>query len=949
MCCSGQNETKTTTTLPGNVQSAYDTALQKYTSAGNTPYTPYTGERVAGFTDDQNSAFGAVNAAQGLGQPYINTAAGMTQQGANPLTTNDIMARYNPAIQGQVDALQNDLYAQNARTLQASNSNATKLGALTGDRSQVAAQIAQDPANRDAAMATSQLRSNAFNQASGLAQADQNRMLAAGQQYAGLGQQAQNQALQGAQAQLATGGLQQQYEQAKLDAPYQDWLTAQAYPYMQAQFLGQGVSQIGGMYPTTTTTTTPKPSLWSQIAGLGATAAGAYMSGGTSLLGKTAADGGRIEGYAGGGAPQQPQAPVDPEFAQMTANLGQAVQTMKGHMNGGAVHAGTVGNETDYGYAPGGAVTRSMAPPSDPDLLNEDWADRTQRQAGVMPEPEGQFSPWTPVLPRLDMPQRSYHPDELGTDGMLPLPADRVPPYEYAVGGSVETQGDYWKLNPGKIQVATPEIQKVIPESAGGGGGGRGARVNSHQSVPQGSGGDLGLGQLGASIGKYYGTPSGDQGIHDWGAGTTVQKFAAGGAPYDGRSFSLEQDGMGTLSLPFDVNGTGSGVPGVGLSDVAPQDIIPTQTAQAAPTPTLDGTTPSDLNPTGGVGVASSPYTPTTGGDGSYYETDPWQSVMMGGAATMAGDSPYGLINVGRGVATGLNSYMKGLQQDREARVQERAAARAGARLAQQAEMDSRRFGLDERRQAETERHNQEAEAINRSRYDKEALMEQRARMATEAGLIPGTAAYQHYILTGKMPTGVSTGDIGQKIAGGLNSLAKVPAVYGEEFANAVGPYRGDPEGGGILGGIGRAWGSFTSGMEGDVNSPRDVRRDITSGIESLASVIKPLIRSPGEGAWTDADQKRLNYVIGDLTMVNDAQEYYRALHGVNQRIQENFGIKLPELQIPEQYQNKVGMPGVRKAPPDILQQYPEAVYAPDGRLVTKDPNSPSGWSEITP
>jgi hypothetical protein len=938
VCCSGQNQTTTETKLNPGVQSAYDSLLQRYQTLGNQQYTPYSGERVAGFSPDQQAAFGTVNTMQGLGQPYVDQAGLMTQQGSQVLTTNDIMARYNPAIQGQVDALQNDLYAQNARTLQASNSNAAKVGALTGDRSQVAAQIAQDPANRDAAMATSQLRSNAFNQASNLAQADQNRMLAGGQQYAGLGAASQNLALQGAQAQLATGGLQQQYEQAKLDAPYQEYLTAQAYPYMQAQFLGQGIGALGSAYGTSTTTTVPKPSLWSQIAGLGATAAGAYMG---------SKDGGRIERNQGGptiniGAAPQAANPIDPEFAQLTTNLGHAVDTLKGHMNGGAVIAG---GQNDYGYAPGGAVLSPLAPTHDPDAP---WADRATDAAGLRHEPPLQQSPWLPVSPRAEGAMRTYHPDDLGADGRLPFPEVGAP--EFAVGGKIDVDGGYRQINPGQIQVANPEIENIIP-TGNWGGGGRGPRTNSHQSVPQGSGLGGEFNTLAGSIGKYYGTPDAPsnemtaESLAGWWPGTSVIPANCGGRMgYDagGRTFDLEAPGtesqdFAAPQLAFDVNAGNNAVSPV--SGVA-----------------LDGVAPSELNPAGGVGMASSPisqddfagseaYTQpdamsrssAAGDDGSYYETNPWHAVMMGGAATMAGDSPYAGINIGRGIGVGLNSYLRGLSEDRRYRSQERAADREAARLAEATSRWQQEFGLKDRQQTEAERHNLASEEAQRMRWDKEAQMEQRAAMATAAGLIPGTPAHQHYMLTGKLPTGISTGDIGAKISGGLAGLAAIPEKYADTFSNAVGPYRGNisNEGGGYLGGVGRAWGSLTSALEGDTNSPRDVRRDIGAGIESLTSVIKPLIRSPGEGAWTDADQQRLNYIVGDLTTVNDASEYYRALEGVNQRITDTFGIKLPPLQIPERYQNLRGMPN---AAPPRPQTVPEGSKYSPSRKMWQDP-----------
>ena len=72
---------------------------------------------------------------------------------------------------------------------------------------------------------------------------------------AGLGTGAQQAALQGAQAQIGAGTLQQQTEQAGKQALYNQFLQQQGYPFQVAQFLAN--IAYGAPYPTTTTTTQP--------------------------------------------------------------------------------------------------------------------------------------------------------------------------------------------------------------------------------------------------------------------------------------------------------------------------------------------------------------------------------------------------------------------------------------------------------------------------------------------------------------------------------------------------------------------------------------------------------------------------------------------------------------------------------------------------------------------
>ena len=86
-------------------------------------------------------------------------------------------------------------------------------------------------------------------------QANAARALQAGQQYGALGQGMQALALQGGEAQLNAGGLQQQTEQAGKTALYNQFQQQQGFPYQQAQFLANIALGTGAQSGSTTTTT----------------------------------------------------------------------------------------------------------------------------------------------------------------------------------------------------------------------------------------------------------------------------------------------------------------------------------------------------------------------------------------------------------------------------------------------------------------------------------------------------------------------------------------------------------------------------------------------------------------------------------------------------------------------------------------------------------------------
>ena len=257
-----QNQTYTPTGA-GDIQSALQKAQGAASLPFNIPQAP-----VAGFSQDQLSAFQNVNNAQGMAQPYINQANNYFQQSAQ---RPDVQSYYNPMAANVTSQLQNIFGQQNSQNTGQLTQAAGGVGA---DR------IAVGQANlaNQQGLAAGQTYAGLWQQAQQAAAQQQSAQQSAGYGTAALGSQAQNAALQGAQAQLGTGGLQQQLSQAQLNSPYQQQLAAAAFPYQQAQFLagitGSLAPGLGGTTQGTGSQTSPGPSIWSQILGIGTAGAG---------------------------------------------------------------------------------------------------------------------------------------------------------------------------------------------------------------------------------------------------------------------------------------------------------------------------------------------------------------------------------------------------------------------------------------------------------------------------------------------------------------------------------------------------------------------------------------------------------------------------------------------------------------------------------------------------
>ena len=239
---------------------AYQSLLQRASGVAATPYEAYGGEEVAPINQQQTAGIGNINTQQGV----------ISATGA-PLSAADIQRYQDPYTQSVIEATQRDFDVQNARQQSQVTGSAAAQGALGGDRSAVAAALAAEAQGRTQAPIIAGLRSRGYEQATKTAEGQQQQALRAG--VAGL---------QGAQAQVGAGTLQQQTQQALDTQNRQDYYQKQGYPFQVAQWLAQidtGVgSQMGGTSTSTGQGTTqgPTPNPWAQIAGVGLTAASMF-------------------------------------------------------------------------------------------------------------------------------------------------------------------------------------------------------------------------------------------------------------------------------------------------------------------------------------------------------------------------------------------------------------------------------------------------------------------------------------------------------------------------------------------------------------------------------------------------------------------------------------------------------------------------------------------------
>jgi len=302
------------------------------------PYMQYQGERVAQFSPLQNQSY--ENAALMQTQPQLQDAtalAGMAGLGAlntqytfNPADFNKAFSAantrdaqgnvtgntmMNPYMQGVVERQQQDAQRQSQIAGQAQQAQAARSGAFGGSgdylmRAQAAGNLARQKGDIQATGLQ-----NAYNQAMGQYNT-QNQLNAQQQQFgAGLGLQGLQTALSGAQGLGQLGqqqyqqnmginqlqnqyGLQQQGQMQKdIDAKYGDYLNYQNYPYKQLGFMSD-IIRGAPLTQTGSSVYQAPPSTAQNVMSLGLGAAGISKLAGMANGGVAMSNGGGLGALA---------------------------------------------------------------------------------------------------------------------------------------------------------------------------------------------------------------------------------------------------------------------------------------------------------------------------------------------------------------------------------------------------------------------------------------------------------------------------------------------------------------------------------------------------------------------------------------------------------------------------------------------------------------------------
>lgn len=530
----GKSQTsKSKTVIPEWVKTQYLKATDMAASAADNPWQAYStnpNDFVAGLTESQQAGKANINQYAQSAQPWYQGAGQATVAGLGPADLGELnVDQYmNPYLRNVAQTQSDLMNQQNQRAMSGQLGQAIASGAAWGDRSGVALANLNQQQNLANAKILNDLLYQGYSNAQGVAaqqqgadlearQANLARLMAGGQQLGQLGSGAQAAALQGGQAQMAAGQQEQQTEQAKLSAMYNQYLQEKGYDFQTAQFFANIAMGIGSNAGSTNVLTQPA-GFFSGLArgGRAGKASGGGL--GSASMGGHVSEEHALEGFADGGAPMDYEAMV--------------MQQLFGGMNPSAGAYGLAGGSpggTGFVPPPNMQVTGlkpAEAPPMREQTTAKDVAKLTKEGYDAYNSEEGQTA-------------MGYAKDLLGFMSQNPSQVATGGRIGYGLGGAPYSEdpimGPVPGLAPSSSYVPPPEEQNT----------GKGLEVAKAPSTPPSDGLEK-IADIAKIAAMFF--------LKDGGVAGPRRGYDTGGAPAE-RSWSE------WLDQTFPTNGPAAGTP----------------------------------------------------------------------------------------------------------------------------------------------------------------------------------------------------------------------------------------------------------------------------------------------------------------------------------------------------------------------------------------------------
>ena len=254
-----QNVTSTSTTqLSPWEQQYWQNMTARAQQIANTPYTPYTGNRVAPLSNEQQSGIKNTVENSNNWQTPFNQASSAYNSAITPMGASDVdryMSPYLGDVIGNIERIGNENFTAPGGVGEQIASDFTGLGQYGSKRMGDVLNRAGELNTRETQGAVSNALESGYNTALNEYNADKTRQLWGAGGLSSLAGQDQALTTGTTNSLLGVGNLEQQQAQAELNVPYQDYLAAQQFPMQELE----AASVVRPPTEGTTSKTSPVP------------------------------------------------------------------------------------------------------------------------------------------------------------------------------------------------------------------------------------------------------------------------------------------------------------------------------------------------------------------------------------------------------------------------------------------------------------------------------------------------------------------------------------------------------------------------------------------------------------------------------------------------------------------------------------------------------------------
>lgn len=349
----GSSTASNTVVVPKWLDSQNKALVNRAVEASNTAYTPYTGQRVADFTADQNAAFAMNRANSGKYNNLMNTASSgvMDLMGrVNGPNATQLQSLMNPYTQNVTNIAQRGAIEDAARAKNQLGRDAQLANSFGGSRFAIREALGEKNLAQQLQDLEYKGQFDAFNNAQNQWNTGTNTLASGINAALGTANQGQTMDTNDFLNLLKSGTVQQSQTQQGLDVNYSDWQEKQAYPYEQINFLANILNPQTATYAGGETTQMQNQGSGSKLGQL----AGTALS-----IASFFKDGGSVEGYARGGdinaeSPESAAKKYTPVAGRVNFAPIQNTTTKEDPLKQAQALAGMFGQ--DKGGSPGGLM-----------------------------------------------------------------------------------------------------------------------------------------------------------------------------------------------------------------------------------------------------------------------------------------------------------------------------------------------------------------------------------------------------------------------------------------------------------------------------------------------------------------------------------------------------------------------------------------------------------------